>query len=52
MKKHNLKMLAMSLIAALAISGCSVYAREYNRRPPRYHHHDDHHDHNHNYNHY
>lgn len=57
MKKQILKTLAMSLIATLALSGCSVHTREYNRKPPRRdRHHDDRrdrdHDRNNNYNRY
>jgi hypothetical protein len=43
MKKANLKMLVLGLLATVAVSSCSVHTREYNRRPPR-HNHDRHHD--------
>lgn len=48
MKKSNLGILVLGLIATFAMSSCAVHTREYNRRPPRHdRHHDDHRDDNH-----
>ena len=44
MKKYNLKLVAMGLLAAVVISGCSVQTPNYHRRTVKYdrHHHNDH----------
>jgi len=43
MKKYNLKMFALGLLAMATISSCSYQTRRPERKPPRHDgHHDDH----------